>query len=446
MNISVDDLGPCKKLVRIEFDQESVKEASNTVVDKYQKQAQLPGFRKGKAPKLMIISSYRDDIEQQVKSTLMEKGLKKAIEDNEFRLINYNDIEIIKFDLNGEFSVSANIEVEPSFDVPEYKGLEVEAVRITVTDEDVNEALETLRAQKAEYVDADGPLTKEHIAVVDFKGSIDGQPISEISSEAASISEGSGQWLKLDSDNFLPGFNEGLIGKNKGDKANINSTFSEEFPYKDLAGKEGQFEVEVKEIKLTKLPEVDDEFAKGFEAESLESLKEGIKKDLEAEADNKYKKELRAILVQKVTEKADFEIPQSMADETTKRMVYDIVYQNQQAGISKEQIEENTDEIYANANQSAIQRVRNSLILQSIGRKEDVQVNNEELSAYVSQMAVTYNIKPEKLIKDLKERDAFPEIVNNISMAKTIDIIQMHAKITEISKTKKELSDQPTKE
>lgn len=439
MNISVDDLGPCKKLVRLEFDQASVKEASDSVIGKYQRQAQLPGFRKGKAPKLMIISSYKDDIEQQVKSNLMEKGLKKAIEDNEFRLITYNDLEVIKFDLNGDFSFSANIEVEPTFETPEYKGIEVEAVKVTVTDEDVDEAIETLRNQKAEYVDAEGPLAQDHIAVVDYKGTIDGQPLSEISSEAASISEGSSQWLKLDSDSFLPGFNEGLIGKNKGEKVTIDSAFPEEFPYKDLAGKTAQFEVEVKEVKSTKLPELNDEFAKSFEAESLESLKSGIKKDLEAEADNKYKKELRAVLVQKITEKADFEVPQSMADETTKRMVYDIVYQNQQAGVSKEQIEENTDEIYANANQSAIQRVRNSLILQSIGRKEDVKVNNDELSAYVSQMAVTYNIKPEKLIKDLKERDAFPEIVNNISMAKTIDIIQMHAKIKDIPKTKKEL-------
>jgi len=439
VNISVDDLGPCKKLIRIEIDEAGVKEASDTVIAKYQTSAQLPGFRKGKAPRLMIISSYRDDIEQQVKSSLMDKSLKKAIADNEFRLIAYNDVEVISFDLNGTFSFSANIEVEPQFEVPEYKGIELEAHKVSITEDDVTEAIDALRQQRGEYVDADGPTTEQHLVVIDYKGTIDGKPIAEAVEEAASFSERQGQWIKLDDESFLPGFQQGLLGKNKGEDLEIETTFPDEFAYKDLSGKTAQFQVTIQEIKSTKLPELNDEFAKSFEAESVEKLKEGVKVDLEAEAENQFRKEIRGKIIQHLSEGVDFEVPQSMADETTKRMVYDIVYQNQQAGVSKEQIEENTDEIYTNASASAIQRVQHNLILMAVARKENIQVSQEELSNYVVHMASTYNIKPDKLVKDLKARDAFPEIVNNITLAKTIELIQSEAKITEIETTKAEL-------
>lgn len=439
MNISVDDLGQCKKLIRIEFEEAAVKEASDAVISKYQGQVQMPGFRKGKAPRLMIISNYREDIEQQVKSDLMDKGLKKALKDNDFRFVSYNDLEVISFDLNGNFSFTANIEIEPNFELPEYKGLDVEVVKINVADEDVEEAIEALRAQLAEYVDCDGPLTSDLMAVIDYKGSIDGVPVAEKFQDAKSISERTGQWLKLDTEGFLPGFNDNLIGKNKGDTVNFDSTFPEDFAYKDLAGKTVQFEVSVTDIKKSNLPELNDEFAASLDAETMDDLRKGVREDLELEADNRYKKELRSVLVQKLDEAVDFEVPQSMADETTKRMVYDIVYQNQQAGVSKEQIEESTDEIYSNASHSAVSRVKHTLLLLAIARKEDIKVSQEELSGYIGHMASSYNIKPEKLVKDLKEKNGFQEIMNNITLAKTIDLIQLNANITDIPKTKADL-------
>jgi trigger factor len=448
VNISVDDLGPCKKLLRFEVDENEVRQQADTVIRSITGQVQLPGFRKGKAPRAMILRSYGDEIRDRVKQRLMEKGLKKGIDDNNFRFVSTVDVEEISFDLDGPFKFAINIEVEPQFDLPNYKGIQAEVTKVQVLDDDVESALQTLAEQRAEYIDMEGAAEDDCFAIISYSGSIDGVAVIETFPESKSFAEGKNQWYPVgDSpEEYMPGFAAALKGQAVGATLTVDSVFPEDHFNKDLAGKTVRYEITVSGLKKRKLPEINDEFAATFGAENLEVLRKGVREDLENESDSRYRQDLRVILANKLSEGLDFEVPDSMVEEQTRRIVYDIVYRNQQSGASKEQIAQHKDEIYKMANESAIHRVRNNIILKAIAKAENLEVNQHEVSLYVARMAASQQTKPEKLFKELQERNAIGDVVSDILVSKAMDLIQMNANITEIPKTRQELDAQAAAE
>jgi trigger factor len=233
-------------------------------------------------------------------------------------------------------------------------------------------------------------------------------------------------------DPFIPGFGDQLIGATAGEHRTVNVDFPAEFVSPQLAGKKGVYAVDVLTVKEKTIPELSEEFAKSYGAESLEKLQEGVRHDLGNELAFKQRRSVRNQLVRWLLERAQFELPESVVMGETKNVIYDIVRENQQRGVPKEAIDQQRDEIYNVASNSAKDRVRAAFILGKIAEQEQIKVNDQEMAQRIVTLAEQNHVKPDKLIKQLRERNGLAEIHEQILSSKVLDFLQLNAKIEEI--------------
>jgi trigger factor len=432
VNVSVESLAPCKKLVRVEVEAQQVDQTFDTITKDFQRQASLPGFRPGKAPRDMVLRKYEKDITDEVKRKLISDSYRKAVDEKKLDVVGYPDIEEIQFGRGQALQFAATIETAPEFELPEYKGLPVKKETRRVTDEDVERALEALRQQQLSFKTVERPAQTGDIVVVNYTGTTDGKPITDIAPTAKGLTEQKSFWVEMESKSFIPGFADQLLGAKAADKRTVNVDFPADFVTKELQGKKGVYEVEVVEVKEKVLPAVDDAFAKSFGAENAGKLREGVRRDLENELDYSQNKSVRNQLIGGLMGRVNFELPESAVAHETRNVVYDIVRENQKRGVSRELIEQEKDKIYSAAAQGAKERVKVSFLLQKIAEKENIKVSQEEVARRVQTLASMYQIPPEKFVKDLQKRNGFIEIYDQIANDKVLEFLQQNAKMEDV--------------
>ncbi|MGB0579515.1 MAG: trigger factor [Limisphaerales bacterium] len=376
--------------------------------------------------------NFGDRIKSEVKRKLTSEAYEAAMKQENLKPAVQPDIEEIEFGSDCAFQFAATVETQPEFELPEYKGLKIERETKVIGDADVDKALDTLREQRVDYKDVERDLQRGDIGVVNYTGTIDGNPITDLAPTARGITEQKNFWVRAESDQFIPGFADQLIGHKAGDKLEVEVTYPEDFVNSELVGKTGKYDTELVQVKERILPEVDEEFAKSFGAESLENLKEGIKVDLENDHKHKANGAERNQLVKQLMDAVKFDLPETVVSEETKSTVYDIVAQNQQRGIDRDTIEKQKDEIFSAANANARDKVKAMYIFSAIAEKEDIKVEQQEVAQRVGMMAQQYKMPPEKLIKQLQERNGFGEIHEQIIIGKVLDFLQLQAEVTEI--------------
>ena len=432
MEVNITDLSPCKKQLRIEIDAETVNAKFDAVAKDFRRHAHLPGFRQGKAPLANVMRSYGDKIGEEAKRTLMSDSYAKALKENELRPVIMPEVEELQFGHGKPFQYLATLEVTPAFEMPEYIGIEVEKERHSVNDADIAKALDTLREQRVSYADMDRPAVEDDFIVVNFTGTIDDKPITDLIKVARGLTEQKNFWLHKTQNPLIPGTVEALIGSSKGDKKTVTVTIPDDFVYEEIVGKEAKYEIEVVQVKEKSLPELDDKFAKGFGAESMDKLREGVESDLKNELEYSKKKSIRNQCVDKLLGAVNCDLPETIVNEATRAAVHNIVQQNHQRGVGKEIIEENKDKIYANAKTDAEVRVKANYILSKIAEKEGIKVTDQELSRQVAAMAAQQKVKPQKLAQQLKDNGTIYQVQEEIMNAKVIDLLEEKAKVTEI--------------
>ncbi|HEY5346420.1 MAG TPA: trigger factor [Verrucomicrobiae bacterium] len=436
MNISVENLAPCKKLVRVELDVTAVNTAFDAVTKDYQKQAALPGFRPGKAPRDMVIKKYDTEIKDEAKRKLIGDAYRKAIDEQKLQVVGYPDIEEVQFGRGQSLQFTATIETAPEFQLPEYKGLSATIETKSVTDADVEKALDLLRGQHAAYNTVARPLASGDIAVVNYSGTCDGKAITELAPTAKGLTEQKNFWVETTEGKFIPGFSEQLIGANAGDKRTVNVDFPADFVTKELQGKKGVYEVELVEVKEKSMPALDDELAKKFGAENLEALKVGVRADLENELKYSRTKALRGQVVKELMGKVNFDLPESAVANETRNVVYDLVRQNTQRGVNRDIIEQQKDEIYAAAAVNAKERVKLAFLVSKIAAQEKIEVSQEDALKRAQYLAMTYQMPFEQFLKDLQKRNGVNELYEQVLHEKVLELLEKNATITESAPAK----------
>jgi trigger factor len=432
VEVTITDLSPCKKQLRIEIDAETVNAKFDAVAKDFRRHANLPGFRPGKAPLANVMRSYGDKIGEEAKRTLMSDSYSKALKENDLRPVIMPEVEELQFGHGKPFQYLATLEVTPAFELPEYNGIEVEKERRTVSDADVAKALDTLREQRVSYADVDRPAGEDDFIVVNFTGTIDDKPITDLVKVARGLTEQKNFWLHTKQNPLIPGIVEALIGSGKDDKKTVTVTIPDDFIYEELIGKEAKYEIEIVQVKEKFLPELDDAFAKGFGAESMDKLREGVENDLKNELEYSLKKSIRNQCVDKLLSAVNCDLPETIVNEATRAAVHNIVQQNHQRGVGKDIIEENKDRIYANAKADAEVRVRANYILSRIAEKEGIKVTDQELSRQIAAIAAQQKVKPQKLAQQLKDNGTLYQVQEEIMNGKVIDLLEEKAKVTEI--------------
>lgn len=429
MNVTVENLAPCKKLVRVEVEAQKVDETIDTVTRQFQREAKMPGFRPGKAPREMVVRKFGKDIEDEAKRKLISEAYKNALEEQKLDVLGYPDIEEIQFSRGQPLQFAATIETPPEFELPDYKGIPVQQEARSVTDEDVERAIQVLRESQSTFKTAERPAQTGDVVVVNYTGTTEGKPISEVAPTAKGLTEQKNFWVEIGSSSFIPGFAEQIMGSKAGDKRTANVEFPADFVTKELAGKRGVYEVEVVEVKEKVLPPIDEAFAKSYGAEDLEKLRAGVRRDLENELNYKNRKGIRTQLVRSLLNRSNFELPESAVAHETRNVVYDIVQENTKRGVSRQLIEQQKEQIYSAATQGAKERVKVAFLLQKIAEKEDIKVSQEEIAQRVSYLASSYQIPPQKFLKDLQKRNGLIEIYDQVMNEKVLDLLQQNAKV-----------------
>ena len=432
MNVTVESLAPCKKLMRVEIEAQKVDEAFESVMKDFRREASLRGFRPGKAPREMVLRKYEKEILDETKRKLISEAYRKAVEEQKLDVLGQPDIEEIQFNRGQPLQFAATIETAPEFELPDYKGLLIQRELRGVTDADVERALNLLREQRVTFNKVERALQSGDIAVVNYTGTCEGKPIIELAPTAKGLSENKHFWVEATPNSFIPGFADQLVGAQAGDKRTVAVDFPADFVTPQLAGKKGSYEVEVTEVKEKVLPALDEALAKSYGAESLEKLQAGVRTDLENELKFKQDKTVRTEVVRALLGRVNFDLPETAVAHETRNVVYDLVQENTKRGVPRQAIEQQKEQIYSAATRNAKERVKVQFLLQKIAEKEDIKVSQEEIAQRVHHLAGMYQIPADKFLRDLQKRNGLIEVYDQIMNEKVINFLQENAKIEDV--------------
>ena len=432
MNVTVENLAPCKKLVRFEVDAQAVDEAYASVTKDFVKQAKMSGFRPGKAPEAMVIRQYAKDIDEEVKRKLTGEAYRKGVKDQNLNVVGYPDIEEIQFGRGQTLQFAATVEINPEFELPDYRAIPAKREPAVVTDEDVAKAIDALRGQAADFKKVERAVQDGDYVVINYTGTSEGKPLTEIAPTARGLTEQKGFWVEVKQGSFIPGFAVQLIGTNAGEKRTVNVDFPAEFVTPELAGQKATYEVEVVEVKEKALPELTDAFAKTYGAESVEKLREGVRKDLQNEVNSRQKRSIRNQIVKTISDKVSFDMPETTLQIEVRNVVYEMVSENQRRGVPKELIEEKKDELFNAASGIAKERLKISYLFHKISEKEGIRADQNEMNTRITLMAQANQMAPQKFLQELEKRNGVSEVYQQIIHEKVLDFLHENAKIEDV--------------
>ena len=431
MNVVVEELAPCRKKLKVDVQAERVDEALKHVVDDFQKHAKIPGFRPGKAPRAMIEKRFASEIDDELRRTFVPRIFREVVAQEKLHVVGSPRIEELKFEKGAPLSFSTVVEFIPAFDLPDYRSMRLTSQELgQVTDADVDEALQRLATAHADYKDIEGRSAQEgDFAVIDFTSTCEGKPLLEIAPAAKNLAQNQNLWMWLKPDVFLPGFCAQLYGMQLEEQKQVEVELPSDFEIEPLRGKKVVFSVTLRKLKERVLPPLDETFAHERFKVSLNELRAGLRQDLEAQRERVRRRNLAGELMQKLEEAVKCELPDTLVQQQTQHVIYDIVRENQSRNVPDSMLEERRDEIFKSAGQQARARVKTGIILSRIAKEENLQVTEQEMNDQMTWMANEHNMSPAQLVAQLDKANALGQVERDLLNQKTMDyLIEMMTK------------------
>lgn len=389
MNTKVEKLENNIVKIEVSVPAEKFEAAIKKAYTKNSSKFSVPGFRKGKTPMAIIEKHYGDSVFfEEAVNIICDETYPVAIEENNIMPVDYPEIDVVQIGKGKEFIYTANIVVKPEVTLGEYKGIEVKKNVYTVTEEDVNVTLNSMREKNGRIVSKDdAAIENGNIAVIDFEGFIDGVAFEGGKGENHELTIGSGT--------FIPGFEDALIGLKINDTKDVNVNFPEDYHAEELKGKPAVFKVTIKEIKVKELPALDDEFVKDVsEFDTLDELKADITKKQEENNNQRAKKEFEEELLKKVVEGSTVEIPQPMVEREIDYMIKDLDYRLQYQGMKIDKYIElmgtTMEALRKDFNEIALGKVKMNLVIEAIAKAENITATEEEIDKKAEEIVTNY--------------------------------------------------------
>ena len=422
MTATFEKKGPVTGQIEFTIERATIEEGLDRAFKKIRGRLNVPGFRKGKVPRKLFNKMYGEEaLYEDALNDLLPRAYQKALaelEDEDFELVGEPSIDIKSMEKDADWEIIAEVPLKPEVTLGDYKNIEVTKPDRTVTDEDVADELESRRQRAVELALKDDAAEEGDTVVIDFEGYKDGEKFDGGSAENHSLELGSGQ--------FIPGFEDQLIGAKSGDEKDVEVTFPEEYGAEELAGQDVVFKVVVHEVKEKRVPELDDEFAKDVddEVETLDELKDKIRQQLEKSKDRAATEATDDEAIQKAVENAEVpEIPEAMIDEEVDRQFNLFINNLQQQGISKDQymsmIGTSEQELRDQFRNEADFNVKTNLVLEAIAKAENIDVTTEDIDAEIKDLAEQYGMEEDRVRVILSE----DLLKHDISLKKSIDLI-----------------------
>jgi trigger factor len=424
MKVEVEDISAIKKRIHVVLQPEQVAKEFDSMYRRINRSVKIKGFRPGKVPRSVLEQHYKNHVEGEVINKLIQDSYAEAIERARLAPVSQPVLENEGIEDKKGFSYSASFEVKPEFDMQGYTGNEVEKESATVTETDIRDRLEALRRSQAVLKDiGEGQAVKEgHFAVLDIEAFLEDKPFKEASAKD--------QVFEVVPGNFLPGFSEQLIGCARGTEKDIAIKLPQDYEVATLAGKELNFKVSVKDIRERILPELDDDFAKDLGCDSVGALRERVEEELWQRERNRVEEKLNEDLMGSIGQHNPIEIPPSMTEAEVEYMIEETEQSLAAQGLSIEKIGLSTGALRERLRERATNRVKNSLLLEAIGKKEGLTLEDAEVENEINRLG------PEVMRASQDSED--PSINNNILNSlkrqllekKTLDFLKTKNRIT----------------
>src|SRR4051812_7310202 len=427
MKIEVENQPHSVATLRIELPPEEVRKEWDSITTNYARYARIPGYRAGKAPRPVIEKKFRKEIQDELTKKLVSKSYHEAIAEKQLRVVSLTNLEDVEFGDDRSMRFRATVVTAPEFELPDYKNIPVELPSAEVKPEDIDEAIERLREQAADFEDVnDRPLAMEDFAVIDFDGVIDGVAISEIAPNASkNLHGGKKFWLHVTPENFLPNFCEQVVGMNKGDTRSVQVEFPAEFPVPEVAGKKADYAVTLNEIKQKVLPPIDDALAeKLLPGKKLDELRHTVEHSLEHEKQHEIERAKESGIIRYLHEHISFDLPPALLKNETRRALNELVHRNRERGVPDEMLKGKEKELIDGAGGLAANRLKTNFILHRIAEREKIEVTREDLDERIREQAQQYNMPVEKLRKELQEHDRLDGLAEEVLLGKTLEFLK----------------------
>lgn len=426
MSVKVENLENNMAKLTIEVSAEEVEKALEAAYQKEKRKISVPGFRKGKVPRAMIEKMYGEAVfYEDAANTLMQTNYPAAVDESGIEIVSRPTVDVVQIEKGKPFIFTAEVAVRPEVTLGKYMGVTVTKIDTTVSDEEIDAAIEKERNSNARTVEVtDRAIQMGDTAMIDFEGFVDGVAFEGGKGENYPLTIGSGA--------FIPGFEEQLVGAKIGEDVEVNVTFPEDYQAENLAGKAAVFKCKVNEIKEKELPELDDEFASEVsEFDTLDEYKADVKKNLaeKKEADAKNEKEDKVI--EAIIADAKMEIPDAMVDYETENMVNDYGMRLRQQGLSLEQYFMFTgmdmDSFKAQMKPGALKRIQSTLCLEAVVKAEDIKPTEEDYEKELQKMAENYKMELDKVKATFGDYEK-EQIMKDIAMQQAIEFVVSNAK------------------
>jgi trigger factor len=436
MSVQVEKLENNMAKLTIEVSADDLEKALEAAYQKEKNKISVPGFRKGKVPRAMIEKMYGAGIfYEDAANSLMQQNYPAAVDESGIDIVSRPTVDVVQIEKGKPFIFTAEVAVKPEVTLGKYLGVTVTKVDTTVTDEEVDAALEKERNNNARTVTVtDRPVQSGDTAVIDFEGFVDGV--------AFEGGKGDNYSLEIGSHSFIDTFEDQLIGKNAGDDVEVNVTFPEQYQSAELAGKPALFKVKIHEIKSKELPEINDEFASDVsEFETLAEYKESLKKNLQEKKETEAKKTKEDEAIQKIIDKSKMDIPDAMIETQCESMIDEFAQRISQSGLTMEQYFQftgtNQEKLMEQVRPEALTRIQSSLVLEQIVKEENIEVADADIDAEIEKMASGYGMEADKL-KEYMGEAGKESVKRDLAISKAVDLIMENTKERAKTKSKKD--------
>ncbi|SFT53609.1 trigger factor [Selenomonas sp. GACV-9] len=423
MKVTVENGENQQVTLTIEVEAAEVSKAVDRASKRLANRVNIPGFRKGKAPRKIVERHVGiESLMQEAFDLVAPKAFDEALKEQKIEPVTRPNIDIVTLEDGKDLVFKATVTPRPEVKLGEYKGLKVEKAAVEIKDEDVEKQLKNFQDRQGKMVDApegaavaDGDFT-----TLDFEGFVDG--------EAFEGGKGTDYPLQIGSGSFIPGFEEQLIGAKIGEEKEVNVKFPEEYHAKELAGKDATFKCTVRSIKQKELPAIDDELAKKVSTfETLDELKADIRKNLQENAERKAENDQKSAAIEQATNNITVDIPAVMIDNRVTSMIQEMAMRLEQQGMKLEQYLQyaGTDiaKIREDYRETAEKNVKTDLMLEEVAKAEEIKVEAKDLDAEVAAMAAAYGATPKQVQKIIKEQGRIGDLAASVLRKKTAQFI-----------------------
>lgn len=423
MKVTVENGENQQVTLTIEVEAAEVNKAVEQACKRLANRVSIPGFRKGKAPRMIVERHVgKDAVLQEAFDIVAPKALSKAFDEQKIDPVTRPSVDIETLEEGKDLVFKATVTPRPEVKLGDYKGLNVPKNEVNITDEDVEKQLKTFQDRQGKLVDApEGAEVKDgDFTTLDFKGFVDG--------EAFDGGEGKDYPLQIGSNSFIPGFEDQLVGAKIGEERDVNVKFPEEYHAKELAGKDATFKCTIRSIKTKELPAIDDELAKKVSKfETLDELKADIRKNLEENAERTAENDQKSAAIEMAANNITVDIPAVMIDNRVTAMIQEMAMRLEQQGMKLEQYLQyaGTDiaKLREQYRETAEKNVKTDLMLEEVAKAEDIKVEAKDLDEEVAAMAAAYGAMPQQVQKIIKEQGRIGDLAASVLRKKTAQFI-----------------------